>query len=328
MITISKPLASSLASKYLRPFDVRRDLRSVADLVELCFADTMDADGKSYLRRMRSASRNAGLLSLASVAMEWATVPLVGYVWQQDGNLVGNVSLVPYYVKNRRFYLIANVAVHPDYRRRGIARSLTDKAIEHAHRRGAPSVWLHVRQENDAAAQLYRSQGFAERARRTTWICDLEAPQGELPKGVEFTPLRLRDWGEQRAWLQRSYPPEVSWHMPFNIHTLRPDVLGGFMRFVYNMYTKQWALRRGKHLLGAVSWQASAAKANLLWLATPPLVNERVVYALLQYARSSAPTRRTLVLDYPAGQANQAIQAAGFTARQTLIWMSLEFVRS
>jgi hypothetical protein len=54
-------------------------------------------------------------------------------------------------------------------------------------------------------------------------------------------------------------------------------------------------------------------------------VDEKVVYALLQHARANLPTlrRRTLIMDYPAEQANRAIQAAGFTARQTLIWMSL-----
>jgi hypothetical protein len=48
---------------------------------------------------------------------------------------------------------------------------------------------------------------------------------------------------------------------------------------------------------------------------------------LLVYARQNAPTQRPLVLDYPAHRFDPAIQAAGFAAQQTLIWMELPFSR-
>lgn len=35
----------------LRSFDMRRDLLAVADLVELCFKDSLDADGRMYIRQ-------------------------------------------------------------------------------------------------------------------------------------------------------------------------------------------------------------------------------------------------------------------------------------
>ena len=118
----------------MRPFDVRRDLAPVADLVEQCFADTLDPDGERYLEQMRAASRNPGFLHFAAAASEWSSVPLSGYVWEEDGKVVGNISLIPFALHNQRNYLIANVATHPAYRRRGIARSLTAQAVEHARR--------------------------------------------------------------------------------------------------------------------------------------------------------------------------------------------------
>lgn len=328
MTTISKPLAPASARKNLRPFDARRDLKAVADLVELCFADTLDADGKSYLRRLRSAAKSAGLLRWTALFTEYASVPLSGYVWEQDNRLVGNINLIPYYVGSRRFYLIANVAVHPEYRRQGIARNLTEKAIEHARRRGTPSIWLHVRQENDAAVELYRLQGFVERARRTTWYSRSESEPDKSLKGVRLVQPSARDWERQRAWLLHNYPPQVSWHMPFNLNTLRPGLLGAFLRLLYNVHIQQWALKRAGRLLGAVAWQATHSHANALWLAVPPEVDEKLVYALLVQARRQAPSQRSLMLDFPAGCATQAIQAAGFGTRQTLIWMSLSLDRN
>ncbi len=131
---------------------------------------------------MRAAANNPRVINWASTA-EWSNPAMSGYVWQQDGRIIGNVSLIPYFIRSQRYFLIANVAVHPDYRRQGIARRLTEEAITHARQRSAPATWLHVREDNQAAVELYLSLGFVERARRTTWYNKLEYSQPELPLG-------------------------------------------------------------------------------------------------------------------------------------------------
>jgi GNAT superfamily N-acetyltransferase len=307
----------------IRPFDPRRDLEPVADLVELCFADTLDPDGREYIGRMRAAASHPSFISWAATA-EWSNPAMSGYIWHQEGRIVGNVSLIPYYIHSQRYYLIANVAVHPDYRRRGIARRLTEQAIQHAHQRNAPSVWLHVREDNPAAVELYDTLGFLERARRTTWFSMPDYSQPVLPPGVRFTTPPGRNWAEQRSWLAQDYPAELSWHMPFRMNLLRPGIVGEFFRFLYNATIQQWALLSTSRLLGTVAWQTASGYANPLWLATPPYSDERTVHALLVYARQHVPSTRPLMLDYPARQYDGAISKAGFSAHQTLIWMELK----
>ena len=53
---------------------------------------------------------------------------------------------------------IVEVAVHPDCRRKGIARSLITTAIQSAE--GLDSVFLEVRESNTPAIRLYESLGF------------------------------------------------------------------------------------------------------------------------------------------------------------------------
>jgi ribosomal protein S18 acetylase RimI-like enzyme len=325
MAAITKTIASSAAESQLRPFDMRRDLGAVADLVELCFADTLDSDGRDYVARMRSAARNSPFLSWASATSEWASVPMGGFVYLQDDRLVGNASLIPYYVKGRRFFLIANVAVHPDYRRQGIARRLTEQAIEFARQKGTPSTWLHVREENYGAIRLYQSLGFLERAVRTTWISQPDYTAGDPPPGMHFINPDSRQWTVYQPWLRRSYPQELSWHIPFHASTLDPGWHGKFSRLLYNTYVQQWGLLQGSRLLGVAAWQSTTARANWLWLAAPQVADEQAMRALLVYARRYAPTQRPLVLDYPAHQFDPAMDAAGFAAQQTLIWMELPF---
>lgn len=323
MATLTKTLTNASAESALRPFDPRRDLEAVADLVELCFADTLDPDGREYLVRMRAAAKSPSFLNWASTA-EWSNPAMNGYIWQQDGRIVGNVSLIPYFIRGQRYFLIANVAVHPNYRRQGIARRLTEQAVAHARQRSAPATWLHVREDNQAAVDLYQSLEFVERARRTTWFSTPELAQPELPQGLRFTSPRRNAWEEQRSWLAQDYPDELSWHMPFRMNLLRPGLVGEFYRFLYNATIQQWALVSPSRLLGAVAWQTTVGYANALWLAAPPFSDERVIQALLVHARQHIPSARPLMLDYPARQYEQAIEKAGFTAHQTLIWMELK----
>jgi ribosomal protein S18 acetylase RimI-like enzyme len=325
LAVITKSISSSETTDHLRLFDPRRDLESVADLVELCFAGTLDPDGRRYLERMRSTARNSSIFNWVSTMAEWTSVTFTGYVWQQDGRIVGNASLIPYFIQGKRYFLIANVAVHPDYRRQGIARQLTERSVNHARQKGSPSAWLHVREENDGAVNLYRSLGFVERARRTTWFSKSDLPLAELPLGTRIGVLRSRYWDLQRGWLQQSYPPELSWHMPIKIGALNPGLPGYLSRFFYNIYLVQWAVFDMERIIAVVSWQPTAAHANLLWLAAPADSDDRAIQALLVHARQHAPSQRSLMIDYPARQHSQAIQSAGFYEHQTLIWMELPF---
>jgi ribosomal protein S18 acetylase RimI-like enzyme len=331
MTAVTNAIVSSQAHEHLRPFDIRRDITPVADLVERCFADTLDPDGHNYLRRMRSAAQNSRFMRWASAVEERVSIPLSGYVWEEDGRVVGNLTLIPFTVRGTRNYLIANVAVHPDYRRRGIARALTAKAIEQSRQRGAPSAWLHVREDNPGAIRLYQTLGFEEIARRTTWANTAEKPAPEANSEkpwlgeVKVVLRRSPDWQFQRTWLDRTYPPELTWHLFLKPKELSPGLVGAFHRFISGTYIWQWSAVHADQLLGVLAYQTTPSYADNLWLATPAQNEDVAAQALLSYARRHLPPHRPLALDYPSGRAVQAIQSAGFEVHQTLIWMRIKF---
>jgi len=334
MASLTKLLANSSDQGKLRPIDVRRDLNQVADLMEHCFADTLDPDGQRYLQQMRTAANNPGYLRWATMMSEGGTVPVSGYVWEEGGQVVGNLTLIPYYSIGRRYFLVANVAVYPEYRRKGIASSLTMKAIEHARQRSAQAVWLHVRADNEGATRLYQTLGFIERARRTTWIWDSTSPRdvivpgtkAEAPRypGISVQGRRSSDWRLQCAWLEKNYPAELSWHLSLKYKALSPGLWGFLNRFLNDTQVRQWSAYRRNQLSGVLAWQSMLAYADSLWMATTPENEESVVEALLYHARTHLSPRRPLSLDYPAERAEAEIQAAGFRIHQTLIWMSMD----
>jgi ribosomal-protein-alanine N-acetyltransferase len=67
---------------------------------------------------------------------------------------------------------ITNVAVHPDYRRENIGKSLMLEMIRLAAKNGAAGMTLEVRPTNTAARRLYELLGFVEKGRRKKYYTD------------------------------------------------------------------------------------------------------------------------------------------------------------
>jgi ribosomal-protein-alanine N-acetyltransferase len=61
---------------------------------------------------------------------------------------------------------LANLAVAPGSRRRGLGRMLLDMIVDDARSRGVAQLFLEVRESNGAARALYSSQSFVEIGRR------------------------------------------------------------------------------------------------------------------------------------------------------------------
>jgi len=61
---------------------------------------------------------------------------------------------------------ILNLGVSPGWRRVGIGRALINEVIALLRERGISSVFLEVRESNDAAQRLYESLGFTRVGRR------------------------------------------------------------------------------------------------------------------------------------------------------------------
>ncbi len=301
----------------LRPFDVRRDLLPVADLVELCFAESLDADGRLYIRQMRQAAQSGPWLELSG-----RDFPLGGFVWQEDGLIVGNLSLIPHFHNGQRRNLIANVAVHPDYRRRGIARALTQAALDDLEPRGQRETWLQADENNSAAINLYRSMGFREKVRRTSWRT---RPQRSLSVSRK-TGLTLRhrfpsDWPAQKSWLLKNYPVEVRWQLPLDLNLLKPGLKGGLQRLFSERQVLQWSIESDQGIIGVLAWQSSTLENDRLWLASEAGMEEEAIPALAQHIHAILPASRSLALNYPADRAQKTLAQSGFHATRTLIWM-------
>ena len=109
----------------------------VAELEKLCFSDPWSENSV--------ASELKNPLSLWLVALDDATV--AGYVGSQS--VQGEADMM-------------NVAVHPDYRRKGIARQLVTELVAALAKKSVHSLALEVRASNAPAIALYEQLGFIQ----------------------------------------------------------------------------------------------------------------------------------------------------------------------
>ena len=109
----------------------------VAQLEALCFSDPWSE--KSIAGELEN------ILALWYVALEDDRV--VGYIGSQT--VCGETDVM-------------NVAVHPDYRRRGIGQILIETLIRELKNLGSISLTLEVRASNTPAIGLYEKMGFQQ----------------------------------------------------------------------------------------------------------------------------------------------------------------------
>ncbi len=314
MSTISLPFPAERNIGKIRPLNIVRDLSKVADLVELCFQKNMDGEGRRYVQQMRDASRNQRYLNWASTSL-----PLMGYVWEDQKEIIGNISIVPFRKGN---FLLANIAVHPDYRRKGIARHLTQTGMQHVRQRSARSIWLHVEEDNFGAINLYKTLGFEIKAHRSTWSAPkvIEAETKKNRQPIMTRPSRF--WQQQIAWLNQNYPREFSWYRMPDFQIFSPSIKYWLYRIFVENDIRQWAVQKDGELQAVLSWMQTRTRRAPLWLATTPQADTSSLAALLLHARLHlAPQQVDLYLDYPARENTAAFETAGFIPLRTLAWM-------
>ena len=107
----------------------------VAELEKICFSDPWSEKSVAY--------ELTNPLSCWLVAVEDGRV--AGYIGSQT--VMGESDMM-------------NVAVHPDYRRRGIAERLVNDLVEALKAFESHCLTLEVRESNDSARALYAKLGF------------------------------------------------------------------------------------------------------------------------------------------------------------------------
>lgn len=315
----------------MRRMDPARDLNAVATLMEDAFELKQDPEGHAIIENMRQHARllaraDSGLLDRMVARASWAD----GFVWEDEGQLVGNITLIPHMDGLKRVMMIANVSVREDYRGMGIARQLTEAGIKRCRQLGLKEVFLQVKHNNAAAIQLYQSMGFETLYHVSLWRLRPSATSHQYKSHnteLSISHRRLSDWPAQKDWLYRLYPQRTRWYANVPFSALSPATWLNPFSWPQAMELSHIALRQGNNLLGILSWQNRLSQTDSLLLALPPDLDkadedERARVLLCDFV-SNNWRQNKVNLECPMGFATKGIQDAGFTLAHDLDWMVL-----
>lgn len=321
----------------LRPVRLRQDLGSIADLIELSFGDDMDSAGRAAVREMRSLSRSGPLLWLLALMDRGLRSMNKGFVWTNPpmGHLVGNVSI--YDIHLPKTLVIANVAVHPEFRRRGIARSLMEAALKRARQRGAKTVLLQVDAENEGARHLYASLGFIEERVFTRWqwyptyTAVIPARRNSAP---DITLRSRHEWKAIQNLAEEIRPNScggLGWLRPTSPDTFK-QTFGDTLLSILGVQNRQWWVARvpenRNRLLAAMSIQNTfGSRYRPVELLVEPAAQGQLEHDMLGFAmRLVADYRRGLLLEHPDDDeaANVVFVENNFKRRRRLLHMRLD----
>ncbi len=109
--------------------------------------------------------------STSNYAFFVATVPGGGHEVVVGTVEVALRSLYPMPMNGASFPYLSNLAVHPDYRRRGVATKLLIASEDLVVSSGYATLHLHVLDENATARQLYGKLGYQIQHATPSWYC-------------------------------------------------------------------------------------------------------------------------------------------------------------
>ncbi len=333
-------LAKGDSGDGLRPINLATDLASLAELLEICFGDTMDEAGSAVIREMRALSHASALVRMLNRLDRFLGEFQQGYVWIDEGRLVGNTTVTPanYPRSLGRGAIIANVAIHPDYRRRGMAQELVETSLDLIRRQGNQFAILNVEQSNDGARRLYERLGFRNERAFTRW--QRSSHQRTPQRLLNMPPLTLRQPNEWRAeyalaelvrpnrqggmgWLRPTYPGL------FHISLLKSMLYGLGGRTDEQMILYRNPQTRDQDgIIASARLQMVFGGADRLDLLVHPFEQGKLEDPLINYVlRRLEGRRRSLITEHPADDAaaEAVFRKYQFEPRQTTINMRLDF---
>jgi len=325
---VAATLRRARAQNGLRPFDPYRDLGPVAELTAVAFGDRLDPAGQIALAEMRRIARWGPLLWWLYWPRWSAADVSPGFVWVEEGRVVGNVSL-------RRTlewsgFFVGNVAVHPDWQGRGIASALMKAALEEISARGGRWVGLEVRADNQVARRLYEHLGFREVGRTLHMLRPAGLPWAGNPS--PHASLRRGRSRDSMALIElvRAIVPEPQRPL---LELRRKDYQPGweraFDRWLEGRREVWWVVEESGTICGAVrALRERGCRPDRLEVLVAPEHSGRFEAILVRYGVASlrgAPQKVVeTVLPSPTKPLITALEAAGFQELRVLVQMRLD----
>lgn len=329
---VSQTLPRELNTSGVRRMDPARDLAGIANVIEVAFAEELSSGGHAIMRDLHALNRMRPLVWLLSRTSPIFRDLFSGFVWEEDGRIIGNTTISRVNGASSN-WVISNVAVLPNYRRRGIGHELVNAALDYAYEQGARRIALQVREDNAPAIRLYETLGF----KTLDTVVELQThyvavPDWQIPEKVMTRVPEPARWREAYRMASTAVPAAVQIMNPIRPGTFRTtpaSPLTETLRYIFLGYKREqrWAEHNGR-LLGIMKAERHrGSRASKLDLIIHPngrgIVDEALLLPALRFLRGKHLVRSQIPTELQ--HAVRRLREIGFVPVRTLDQMVLEF---
>jgi ribosomal protein S18 acetylase RimI-like enzyme len=313
----------------IRAFHVPGDLQVLLEVIPKAFQypeneewSIQDDEVENLVDNMSSLQKMWKVLRVVQVFVPSMRDILRGYVWEEDGHVVGLVNVLRRPRTDQ--WTIGNVAVLPEYRRRGIARKLVEACVEFAKERGAKTIVLDVVAGNLPAYELYKRLGFEQYSGSMELFLEKDqAVEGiTLPSEYRLERMKFSEWQPRFEIAKRITPDVVKQYTPveekrYQIPILMRPLIPMFMRLggdkttPYKIYHQNYLVG-----VGSLTARSAAGGVNGLSLNLDPQhaeIAETLVRKFVADVQTKSPQRRVeFSAPHWQGCLREAAQEVGF----------------
>lgn len=324
-----------------REWNFEKDHENVSALLEIVFEKELESKGLSVKNIFNEYKSMLPFLKFLGIFNKNFKHSLDGYVIEnEEGNIISSVN-IGYAMGNQ--YEVAMVATHPDYRRRGLARKLVTKAVNHAKNLGAKMCVLEVLDINEPAYKLYRSLGFVHYDSITRQKLDpeklatiesIEIPNKyhlkEMKRGKKTNQARFDlDKRVTPEKVQRFKPIERSkYHKSLIIKIIRP-----LAKLVLRIKPSRWTIHYDNKLVGTIYVDVSRKEGtpHRVELMIDPEHTEKLAEPMLTYAleltEKNLTTEQNIIVELRISEENQIAicKKYGFVEVEAMHLLGLKF---
>lgn len=311
-----------------RAINLNTDIPGILRLLELVFGKSLDAEGQRMFAGTATAAQSPAILWRLSPA---AAKLSLGFVWEADGRIVGNVTVLTTEMPGR--YLVVNVAVHPDYRRQGIARLLMKQVENLVRQRGGNQILLQVVKQNSAAVDLYKSLNYSTIGSMTNWstsISRLRRLDLNLESaGPAIRELKRQEWRDAYGLDRQALHNDLHWPEQLKPEAYKRGFWANVSNFLNGRQSETWVTSSGQNqLVGLAQISTEWGRSHELTLRVHPAWQGRLERPLLAklIRRLQQLPRRNAHIEHPDNDelVNALLQEANFQPRRTLTHMRLD----
>jgi ribosomal protein S18 acetylase RimI-like enzyme len=302
MTTQTATITAQEAATHLRKMNLS-EFDRFTDLIETAFADDQAREGRSFRDDVRGLKNLLPLFRAMFAVMPNLENHFYTLVWDVGDRFAAAVTISRQGSDAQHWY-IANVATHPDYRGRGLARTLVGAALDRIRTQGGRYAQLHVRADNDPAYRLYRSLGFLHLETSTTMkgaAQPIASPA--LPDGYILQPLIMTDWRTRFGVAQRLASAGTQSVCPPTEKQFQTSWIARSMQALINraqrVKLQMWAVAAADQPIGLMTCRAHTGGssphqvqieiASDHLIAAPAVIAQAINYCIEQRAGATQP---------------------------------------